>query len=141
MIVVFGIIKYSTGDCESSSWGSYHVDQWANIWGDHWFISLVCSPIPLGSTVLIESTLDKEEGKKKFISCKVSSTDGSKLHTEATGTFFCCFFLLNFFLFIFLIPLLLFFLCFVYVFPCSPFCVNQCQPPTERVTQTSQAHL
>ncbi|XP_038146088.1 acyl-coenzyme A thioesterase THEM4 [Cyprinodon tularosa] len=45
------------------------------------------SPIPLGSTVLIESTLDKEEGKKKFISCKVSSTDGSKLHTEATALF------------------------------------------------------
>ncbi|MEQ2206323.1 hypothetical protein XENOCAPTIV_027779, partial [Xenoophorus captivus] len=42
-------------------------------------------PIPLGSTVLIESTLDKEEGKKKFILCSVTSTDGSRVHTEATG--------------------------------------------------------
>ncbi|KAM6910005.1 acyl-coenzyme A thioesterase THEM4 [Xenentodon cancila] len=45
------------------------------------------SPIPLGSTVLIESTLDKREGRKTFISCKVTSTDGSKLHTEATALF------------------------------------------------------
>lgn len=46
---------------------------------------LVPSPIPLGSTVLIESCLDKKEGRKTFMSCKVTSTDGSKLHTEATG--------------------------------------------------------
>ncbi|XP_047214612.1 acyl-coenzyme A thioesterase THEM4 isoform X1 [Girardinichthys multiradiatus] len=45
------------------------------------------SPIPLGSTVLIESTLDKEEGKKKFILCSVTSTDGSRVHTEATALF------------------------------------------------------
>ncbi|XP_017280463.1 acyl-coenzyme A thioesterase THEM4 [Kryptolebias marmoratus] len=45
------------------------------------------SPIPLGSTVLIESTLDEQEGKKTFISCKITSTDGSKLHTEATALF------------------------------------------------------
>nr|XP_057940112.1 acyl-coenzyme A thioesterase THEM4 [Doryrhamphus excisus] len=45
------------------------------------------SPIPLGSTVLIESTLDKREGRKTFISCKVTSTDGSKLHTEAKVLF------------------------------------------------------
>ncbi|XP_061574360.1 acyl-coenzyme A thioesterase THEM4 [Cololabis saira] len=45
------------------------------------------SPIPLGSTVLIESTVDKREGRKTFISCKVTSTDGSKLHTEATALF------------------------------------------------------
>uniref|UniRef100_A0A3B5MZX2 Acyl-coenzyme A thioesterase THEM4 n=1 Tax=Xiphophorus couchianus TaxID=32473 RepID=A0A3B5MZX2_9TELE len=43
------------------------------------------SPIPLGSTVLIESILDKEDGRKMYISCRVTSTDGSKLHTEATG--------------------------------------------------------
>uniref|UniRef100_A0A3B3TPV8 Uncharacterized protein n=1 Tax=Poecilia latipinna TaxID=48699 RepID=A0A3B3TPV8_9TELE len=41
-------------------------------------------PIPLGSTVLIESILDKEDGRKIYISCRVTSTDGSKLHTEAT---------------------------------------------------------
>ncbi|AWO96596.1 putative acyl-coenzyme A thioesterase THEM4-like [Scophthalmus maximus] len=45
------------------------------------------SAIPLGSTVLIETSLDSEEGRKKFISCKVTSTDGSKLHTEATALF------------------------------------------------------
>ncbi|XP_029360645.1 acyl-coenzyme A thioesterase THEM4 [Echeneis naucrates] len=45
------------------------------------------SPIPLGSTVLIESSLDTQEGRKTFISCKVMSTDGSKLHTEATVLF------------------------------------------------------
>lgn len=45
------------------------------------------SPIPLGSTVLTESFLDKREGRKLFISCKVTSTDGSKVHTEATALF------------------------------------------------------
>ncbi|XP_054903761.1 acyl-coenzyme A thioesterase THEM4 isoform X2 [Poeciliopsis prolifica] len=45
------------------------------------------SPIPLGSTVLIESILDKEEGRKMYLSCRVTSTDGSKLHTEATALF------------------------------------------------------
>lgn len=45
------------------------------------------SPIPLGSTVLIESVLDKEEGRKKFVSCRVTSTDGAKLHTDATALF------------------------------------------------------
>ncbi|XP_013884988.1 acyl-coenzyme A thioesterase THEM4 [Austrofundulus limnaeus] len=45
------------------------------------------SPIPLGSTVLIESTLGEQEGRKMFVSCKISSSDGSKLHTEATALF------------------------------------------------------
>ncbi|XP_051920478.1 acyl-coenzyme A thioesterase THEM4 isoform X2 [Hippocampus zosterae] len=45
------------------------------------------SPIPLGSTVILESSLDNKEGRKTFISCKVTSTDGSKLHTEATALF------------------------------------------------------
>lgn len=45
------------------------------------------SPISLGSTVLIESSLDKTEGRKTFISCNVSSSDGSKLHTESTALF------------------------------------------------------
>ncbi|XP_032375449.1 acyl-coenzyme A thioesterase THEM4 isoform X1 [Etheostoma spectabile] len=44
-------------------------------------------PIPLGSTVLLESSLDKKEGRKTFISCKVTSSDGSKLHTETTALF------------------------------------------------------
>lgn len=45
------------------------------------------SPIALGSTVLIESSLDKKEDRKTFISCKVTSADGSRLHTEATALF------------------------------------------------------
>ncbi|KAJ8398516.1 hypothetical protein AAFF_G00427710 [Aldrovandia affinis] len=45
------------------------------------------SPIPLGSVVLVHSSLDKVEGRKAFISCQVTSSDGSKLHTEATGLF------------------------------------------------------
>lgn len=45
------------------------------------------SPIPLGSTVLLESSLDKKEDRKTFISCNVTSVDGSKLHTEATALF------------------------------------------------------
>ncbi|XP_054477911.1 acyl-coenzyme A thioesterase THEM4 isoform X2 [Anoplopoma fimbria] len=44
-------------------------------------------PIPLGSTVLIESSLDKKEGKKIFITCKVTSSDGSKVHTDTTALF------------------------------------------------------
>lgn len=45
------------------------------------------SPVPLGSTVLIESCLDKKEGRKTFITCRVTSTDGSKLHTDTTALF------------------------------------------------------
>lgn len=57
-----------------------------------WFcstnLSFVKSPITLGSTVVLESSLDKKEGKKTFVSCKVTSSDGAKLHTEATGNLF-----------------------------------------------------
>uniref|UniRef100_H3DLW8 Acyl-coenzyme A thioesterase THEM4 n=1 Tax=Tetraodon nigroviridis TaxID=99883 RepID=H3DLW8_TETNG len=45
------------------------------------------SPIPLGSTVLLESSLDKTEGRKTFVSCQVTSSDGATLHTEATALF------------------------------------------------------
>ncbi|XP_029592312.1 acyl-coenzyme A thioesterase THEM4 isoform X3 [Salmo trutta] len=45
------------------------------------------SPIPLGSTVLLTCSLDKKEGRKTFVSCQVTNTDSSKLHTEATGLF------------------------------------------------------
>ncbi|KAM6936210.1 acyl-coenzyme A thioesterase THEM4 [Lycodopsis pacificus] len=44
-------------------------------------------PIPLGSTVLLESSLDRKEGKKIFITSKVTSSDGSKLHTDTTALF------------------------------------------------------
>uniref|UniRef100_A0AAV2MD31 Acyl-coenzyme A thioesterase THEM4 n=1 Tax=Knipowitschia caucasica TaxID=637954 RepID=A0AAV2MD31_KNICA len=43
--------------------------------------------IPLGSTVILESTLDHIEGRKTHINCKVTSADGSKVHTEATALF------------------------------------------------------
>ncbi|XP_074539926.1 acyl-coenzyme A thioesterase THEM4 [Halichoeres trimaculatus] len=45
------------------------------------------SPIQLGSTVVMESVVDKKEGRKTFVSCKVTSPDGTKLHTEATALF------------------------------------------------------
>ncbi|XP_052003426.1 acyl-coenzyme A thioesterase THEM4-like [Xyrauchen texanus] len=45
------------------------------------------SPMPLGSVVLFHSTLDRIEGRKTFVTCKVTSTDESKLHTEATALF------------------------------------------------------
>ncbi|XP_059194342.1 acyl-coenzyme A thioesterase THEM4-like [Centropristis striata] len=44
-------------------------------------------PIPMGSTLLLESSLDKKEGKKIFLSCKMTSSDGSRVHTEATALF------------------------------------------------------
>ncbi|XP_073704043.1 acyl-coenzyme A thioesterase THEM4 [Garra rufa] len=45
------------------------------------------SPMPLGSVVLIHSALDRIERKKTYITCKVTSTDESKLYTEATALF------------------------------------------------------
>uniref|UniRef100_A0A3B1IUZ3 Acyl-coenzyme A thioesterase THEM4 n=1 Tax=Astyanax mexicanus TaxID=7994 RepID=A0A3B1IUZ3_ASTMX len=45
------------------------------------------SPIPLGAVVLIHSALDRVEGRKTFATCKVTSIDESKLHTEATVLF------------------------------------------------------
>ncbi|KAL6109511.1 them4 [Pungitius sinensis] len=44
-------------------------------------------PVPLGNTVLLESSLDKKEGKKVFVTCKMTSSDGSKLHTDSTALF------------------------------------------------------
>ncbi|XP_061074521.1 acyl-coenzyme A thioesterase THEM4 isoform X2 [Conger conger] len=45
------------------------------------------SPIALGSVVLVHSSLVETEGRKILLSCQVTSSDGSKLHTEATGLF------------------------------------------------------
>ncbi|MFT7805173.1 acyl-coenzyme A thioesterase THEM4-like isoform X1 [Arapaima gigas] len=44
-------------------------------------------PIPLGSVVLVHAALEKMEDRKIYISCQVTSSDGSKLHTEATALF------------------------------------------------------
>lgn len=43
------------------------------------------SPIPLGSVVLVDSKVDRMEGRKVFLSCQVWSADGQTLHAEATG--------------------------------------------------------
>ncbi|KAM8870248.1 acyl-coenzyme A thioesterase THEM4 [Spinachia spinachia] len=44
-------------------------------------------PVPLGNTVLLESSLDKKEGKKMHVKCQMTSDDGSKLHTDSTALF------------------------------------------------------
>ncbi|XP_048364213.1 acyl-coenzyme A thioesterase THEM4-like isoform X2 [Sphaerodactylus townsendi] len=43
------------------------------------------NPVPLGSVVLVETKVDKIEGRKLLISGQVRSIDGETLHTEATG--------------------------------------------------------
>lgn len=45
------------------------------------------SPVTLGSVVLIDSTVDREEGRKLFLSGRMKSVDGQTLHTEATSLF------------------------------------------------------
>ncbi|XP_053486195.1 acyl-coenzyme A thioesterase THEM4 isoform X3 [Ictalurus furcatus] len=45
------------------------------------------SPVPLGSVVVLHGALDRIEGKKIFVTCRMTSTDESKLHTEATALF------------------------------------------------------
>nr|XP_021519092.1 acyl-coenzyme A thioesterase THEM4 isoform X2 [Meriones unguiculatus] len=44
-------------------------------------------PIPLCSVVVLNSQLDKVEGRKVFISCTVQSIDEKTVHTEATALF------------------------------------------------------
>ncbi|KYO33315.1 hypothetical protein Y1Q_0014863 [Alligator mississippiensis] len=44
-------------------------------------------PILLGSVVLVDSRLDRMEGRKAFLSCQVLSCDGQTLHAEATALF------------------------------------------------------
>ncbi|XP_018424847.1 PREDICTED: acyl-coenzyme A thioesterase THEM4 [Nanorana parkeri] len=45
------------------------------------------NPIPLGSTVIIDSRVEKEEGRKVYLSCQIRSHDDAVLHNEATGLF------------------------------------------------------
>ncbi|XP_040188416.1 acyl-coenzyme A thioesterase THEM4-like [Rana temporaria] len=45
------------------------------------------NPIPLGSTVLIDSRVEKVDGRKVYTSCQVRSHDDAVLHNEATGLF------------------------------------------------------
>ncbi|XP_056331270.1 acyl-coenzyme A thioesterase THEM4 isoform X2 [Danio aesculapii] len=46
------------------------------------------SPVPLGSVVIIHCALDRIEGRKTFITCRVTSTDESKVYTEANAVVF-----------------------------------------------------
>ncbi|XP_068108473.1 acyl-coenzyme A thioesterase THEM4-like [Hyperolius riggenbachi] len=45
------------------------------------------NPIPLGTTVLIDSQVDKIEGRKVYTSCQVRSHDGAVVHNDATALF------------------------------------------------------
>ncbi|XP_029435253.1 acyl-coenzyme A thioesterase THEM4-like isoform X1 [Rhinatrema bivittatum] len=44
-------------------------------------------PIALGSTVIVESKLDKIEGRKVYLTTEIRSVDGEKFHTDATALF------------------------------------------------------
>ncbi|XP_057564407.1 acyl-coenzyme A thioesterase THEM4 [Hippopotamus amphibius kiboko] len=44
-------------------------------------------PIPLYSTVVITTQLDKTEGRKLFLSCNIRSVDEKTLYSEATSIF------------------------------------------------------
>ncbi|XP_046539069.1 acyl-coenzyme A thioesterase THEM4 [Equus quagga] len=44
-------------------------------------------PIPLGSVIVINSQIDKVEGRKFFVSCDVRSVDEKTLYSNATGLF------------------------------------------------------
>lgn len=44
-----------------------------------------CRPIPLGSAVVINSQVDKIEGRKVFVSCNILSADEKTVHSEATS--------------------------------------------------------
>ncbi|XP_020653931.3 acyl-coenzyme A thioesterase THEM4 [Pogona vitticeps] len=45
------------------------------------------SPVPLGPAVLVESKLDRTEGRKVFVTGEIRSHDGQTLHAEAEGLF------------------------------------------------------
>lgn len=49
------------------------------------YLLFLCRPIPLLSTVIINSQVDKIEGRKVYVSCTVQSADEKTLHTEATS--------------------------------------------------------
>ncbi|XP_061462275.1 acyl-coenzyme A thioesterase THEM4-like isoform X2 [Rhineura floridana] len=43
------------------------------------------SPVPLGSVVLVDTKVDRTEGRKTFVSGQVQSVDGQVLHVDATA--------------------------------------------------------
>ena len=52
---------------------------------DFFFPFLFCRPVPLCSVVVVNSQLDKLEGRKLFVSCNIRSVDEKTLYSEATG--------------------------------------------------------
>lgn len=45
------------------------------------------NPIPLGATVIVDSHVEKVEGRKVYVRGQIRSHDDQTLHTEATGLF------------------------------------------------------
>lgn len=52
----------------------------------HTFVpSLSLSPMPVGAVVVADSCMERHEGRKIFLSCRVRDTKGDTLYAEATG--------------------------------------------------------
>ncbi|XP_063296118.1 acyl-coenzyme A thioesterase THEM4 isoform X2 [Pelobates fuscus] len=45
------------------------------------------NPIPLGHTVIVDSKVEKTEGRKVYATCHIRSHDDKVIHTEATALF------------------------------------------------------
>ncbi|XP_035169869.1 acyl-coenzyme A thioesterase THEM4-like, partial [Oxyura jamaicensis] len=43
------------------------------------------APVPLGSVVLVDGRVERRDGRKLFLSCRVHGAAGDTLHAEATG--------------------------------------------------------
>ncbi|NXM00064.1 THEM4 thioesterase, partial [Tyrannus savana] len=41
-------------------------------------------PVPLGTVVLVDAHLERQEGRKVFLECHLRSADGDTLHARAT---------------------------------------------------------
>ncbi|CAH2331427.1 acyl-coenzyme A thioesterase THEM4 [Pelobates cultripes] len=53
----------------------------------HLFYLSLYSPIPLGHTVIVDSKVEKTEGRKVYATCHIRSHDDKVIHTEATALF------------------------------------------------------
>ncbi|XP_077320042.1 acyl-coenzyme A thioesterase THEM4-like isoform X5 [Lithobates pipiens] len=51
------------------------------------YLGGLTGPIPLGSTVLIDSRVEKVDGQKVYTRCQVRSHDSAVLHSEATALY------------------------------------------------------
>lgn len=45
------------------------------------------APVPLGSVVLLEASLQSHQGRKLFLGCDIRDPDGDTVHARATGLF------------------------------------------------------